>query len=40
VIAVWDGIEQGGTWNTIDYARKRGKEIKYIMINYLITNYK
>jgi len=40
VIAVWDGIEQGGTWNTIDYARKRGKEIKYIMINYLMTNYK
>lgn len=29
VLAVWDGIEIGGTWLTIDYARKQGKEIIY-----------
>ena len=22
--SVWDGVEAGGTWNTIKYARKRG----------------
>ena len=29
VLAVWDGKEIGGTWLTIDYARKQGKEIRY-----------
>lgn len=29
VLAVWDGKEWGGTWNTIEYARKQGKEIRY-----------
>ena len=28
VLAVWDGKEVGGTWLTIDYARKQGKEIR------------
>lgn len=32
VIAVWDGMEQGGTWNTIKYAREKGKKIYYINI--------
>lgn len=32
VIAVWDGIEQGGTWNTIKYARDKGKKIYYIKV--------
>lgn len=27
VIAVWDGIENGGTWNTVKYARKRQRAI-------------
>ena len=29
VLAVWDGNEWGGTWDTIAYARKKGKEIRY-----------
>ena len=29
VLAVWDGKEWGGTWNTIKYARDKGKEIRY-----------
>lgn len=33
VIAVWDGFETGGTWNTIKYAREKGKDIRYIMID-------
>lgn len=33
VIAVWDSIEKGGTWNAIRYARKHNKEIKYILFD-------
>ena len=33
VLAVWDGKEIGGTWLTIDYARKQGKEIIYFPWN-------
>ena len=33
VLAVWNGKEQGGTWNTIRYARSKGKEIRYIMLH-------
>lgn len=33
VLAVWDGKEWGGTWNTIDYARKKGKKIIYFPWN-------
>lgn len=29
VLAVWDGKKWGGTWNTIEYAIKQGKEIRY-----------
>lgn len=29
LLAVWDGIEKGGTWLTIDYARKKNKKIIY-----------
>lgn len=32
VMAVWNGKEEGGTWDTIKYARRRGKTIKYIML--------
>ena len=35
VLAVWNGIEKGGTWNTICYARKIGKPVRYIMLHDL-----
>lgn len=30
LLAVWDGLEVGGTWKTIEYARKKNKIIMYI----------
>lgn len=33
VLAIWNGKESGGTWNTIKYARSKNKEIRYIMLN-------
>ena len=33
VLAVWNGKESGGTWNTIKYAQKNQKPIVYIMLN-------
>ena len=27
VIAVWDGVEKGGTWNCVRYAKEQNKEI-------------
>ncbi len=33
VLAIWNGQESGGTWNTIQYARSKGKPIRYIMLN-------
>ena len=32
VLAVWNGKKKGGTWNTISYARKKNKPIRYIML--------
>lgn len=32
VIAVWNAEEKGGTWNTIKYARKNKKTIRYIYL--------
>ena len=29
LLAVWDGIKSGGTWQTIKYAREKGKQIIY-----------
>lgn len=29
LLAVWDGVQAGGTWLTIDYARKQGVPIIY-----------
>ena len=39
VLAVWNGKEQGGTWNTIRYARLKGKEIRYIMLNEIRAEF-
>ena len=36
VLAVWNGEERGGTWNTIDYAISRNKEIRYIHLSNLL----
>ncbi len=30
VIAIWNGVEKGGTWNCISYARSLGKPILWI----------
>ena len=30
VFAFWNGEEKGGTWNTIQYARKKGKDLEII----------
>lgn len=32
VLAIWNGQEQGGTWYTIRYARKRNKRLEYITL--------
>ena len=33
VIAIWNKSHQGGTWNTIQYARNAGKSIRYIYLD-------
>lgn len=38
VLAIWNGKCAGGTWNTIKYARSKGKEIRYIMLNDFLHN--
>lgn len=35
VFAIWNGESKGGTWNTIKYARSKGKPIRYLMLNEL-----
>lgn len=32
LLAVWDGIENGGTWQTIKYAESIGKKVVYFRI--------
>lgn len=32
VLAIWNGMEKGGTWNTIRYARQKEKAIQYIRL--------
>lgn len=39
VIAIWNGSQSGGTWNTIQYAKKKNKKIIYLMLNELQSNY-
>ena len=36
LIAVWDGIEKGGVWETIEYARAIGKPIIYFPHEVLV----
>lgn len=38
VLAIWNGKCAGGTWNTIKYARSKGKKIIYIMLNDFLNN--
>ena len=33
VLAIWNGNQKGGTWNTIKYANKTKTPVKYIMLN-------
>ena len=33
VIAIWNGVEKGGTWNCISYARSTGKPILWVELN-------
>jgi len=33
VIAIWNGIEKGGTWNCISYTRSAGKPVLWIELN-------
>lgn len=32
IIAVWDSIEKGGTWNAIKYAKTKNKKIEYFYV--------
>ena len=36
LIAVWDGIEKGGVWETVEYARAIGKPIIYFPHEVLV----
>ena len=36
LIAVWDGIEKGGVWETVEYARAIGKPIIYFPHEMLV----
>lgn len=36
VLAIWNGQESGGTWNTIQYARACGKPIRYLMLDHYL----
>lgn len=38
VLAIWNNSCKGGTWNTIKYARSKGKSIRYIMLNENLFN--
>jgi uncharacterized phage-like protein YoqJ len=29
-LAIWNGIQKGGTWNCIQYARKQGKTVWHL----------
>ncbi len=35
VLAIWDGVPSGGTFNTISYAKEVGRSIRYLMLNEL-----
>lgn len=39
ILAFWDGEKVGGTWNTIQYANKIGKEVEIIFLSKLYSDY-
>ena len=39
LLAVWDGIKKGGTWETIKYAMKKGKPIIFFPMEILYNEY-
>ena len=39
VLAIWNGERSGGTYDTIKYAQKKGKPIRYIMLNKILDLY-
>lgn len=38
VLAIWNGKEEGGTWDTIKYALSKNKPIQYIMLDSIKPN--
>ncbi|MBO5111110.1 MAG: DUF1273 family protein [Clostridia bacterium] len=38
VYAIWSGSRKGGTWNTIKYAQRCEKEIRYLMLTEFVDS--
>ncbi len=38
VLAVWNGRQSGGTWNTINYAKESNNPIQYLMLNEFVSS--
>lgn len=38
VLAIWNGTQNGGTWDTIQYALSKGKEVRYLKLGTFWTD--